>query len=408
MSSAVNLQLQLDSRPAPGYLMQALQAIRVTRSDQAPSTFELTFHTERVAGNDDFPLMRDSLLAPFVRVTITVTVAGRPKVLIDGYLTRRRLTPAHDPDGIRLTVSGEDVSLKMNMFQLSLPYPRSADFAMVLVLLAPYLAFKIKPDVKPTPASFVPHDFAPVQNGTHREFLLQLAAKHGYRFYIEPGKPGAGWNTAYWGPPRDDDRPQKSLVADGGPGANVEHIEFDDNALAPTLTYGAVSQYLLPSPAPQTVPVLAAASTRDPLAEEPGMGSYKKLALELLTDPLNPLKKLAELEVRGTLFQPQSQGDLQNQAPLPLEAYAVAQGQTNESTDAVAGARGRLATQRYGEVLDAPGVVPVRGAGYSFDGLYYLRQVDHSIDTTPDGWSYVQDFTLQRGGLGTTVREVSS
>lgn len=406
-NETIQLQLLLDSRPASGSLMQALQRIRVIRGDRAPSTFELTFHTERVAGDHDFPLMGSALLASFARVTLVVTVSSEPKVLIDGYVSGRRLIPAGDPAGCRMTISGEDVSLKMGLVEISLDYPHSSDAEIVSEILERYGTFGIRPDVRPTPGSIVPNAFASVENGTDRQFLAHLAAKHGYRFYIVPGEPTLGYNTAYWGPPRLDDPPQKSLVADGGPGSNVEAIDFFDNALAPVVTYGAVSQDLLPPPTPQMVPLLAAASTRNPLSQHPGLGSYGDLAEQLLTDPLEALGKLLELDVRGSLLQPQSLGCLQGQEPFPLEAQAIAQARTDESTSEVVVARGRLTGDRYGQVLEAPGIVAVRGVGYSFDGLYYVQQVVHDVDVTAGGWSYTQGFTLTRGGLGSTVQEVS-
>ena len=84
-------------------------------------------------------------------------------------------------------------------------------------------------------------------------------------------------------------------------------------------------------------------------------------------------------------------------------ALVTAQGLTNESTDEVVTAKGRLETSRYGNVLQAPGIVTVRGAGWSCDGRYYVKQVDHAIDLRPESFGYTQDFTLTREGLGSTV-----
>jgi hypothetical protein len=41
-------------------------------------------------------------------------------------------------------------------------------------------------------------------------------------------------------------------------------------------------------------------------------------------------------------------------------------------------------------------VVGLRGVGYSYDGLYYVQQVAHTIERG----SYRQRFNLQREGLG--------
>jgi hypothetical protein len=43
-------------------------------------------------------------------------------------------------------------------------------------------------------------------------------------------------------------------------------------------------------------------------------------------------------------------------------------------------------------------VVGVRGVGFSYDGLYWVKRVAHSIQV-PEG-KYTQSFSLAREGLG--------
>ena len=73
-----------------------------------------------------------------------------------------------------------------------------------------------------------------------------------------------------------------------------------------------------------------------------------------------------------------------------------AQGMTDRSTDAVLTAKGEVDTSRYGSVLQARGLVGVRGAGYQHDGLYYVQQVTHQLR---EG-AYRQSFELAREGMG--------
>jgi hypothetical protein len=98
--------------------------------------------------------------------------------------------------------------------------------------------------------------------------------------------------------------------------------------------------------------------------------------------------------VRTTLFQ--------HQGMNVVQAYALAQGITDLSTDKVVTGKGSLDALRYGQVLQAPGVVPVRGVGATFDGYYYVQKVSHEINR--DGWT--QSFQLQREGLGSTITTV--
>lgn len=407
MAKSVSVQLEFDSSPADGSLIEALQGIQVTRGEKAPSTFSITFHDERRHGSNDFPLMGNPQLQPFTRTRILTTVDGSTEVLIDGYLTGRQLAPAPGPGGTTLTVSGEDVSVKMDMIQISFDYPHMGDFLIVEAILAKYVFFRVEPDAHATVADVVPFSFVPQQNGTDRQFLQQLAEKHGYRFYMRPGRPSRNWSQAYWGPPDLGADPQKALTVDMGPATNVETIQFGENVLAPTMTYATVPQNTIAPPAPQSIPVAAAASTRSPaLAEDPVMGSYGEELLSLITDPLNALKHLLELDVRGSLFQTQGLGPAQDQSLGVLQALVGAQGLTNDSTDEVVTAQGTLSTARYGAVLEAPGVVAVRGAGHACDGLYYVKQVEHTMVTKQGSWQYQQQFTLTREGMGSTIEEV--
>ncbi|MCC2672368.1 MAG: hypothetical protein K0Q72_4840, partial [Armatimonadetes bacterium] len=83
---------------------------------------------------------------------------------------------------------------------------------------------------------------------------------------------------------------------------------------------------------------------------------------------------------------------------LPL-AIGRAQAMVDQSMDQVVTATGELDALRYGSMLTARTVVGLRGAGFSFDGQYYVKSVTHTIRRG----SYRQKFALQREGTGTTV-----
>ena len=59
-------------------------------------------------------------------------------------------------------------------------------------------------------------------------------------------------------------------------------------------------------------------------------------------------------------------------------------------------ASGTLSALRYGGILQSRALVGLRGAGLSYNGLYYVKSVTHKI--TKD--DYKQDFELAREGLG--------
>ena len=65
-----------------------------------------------------------------------------------------------------------------------------------------------------------------------------------------------------------------------------------------------------------------------------------------------------------------------------------------EGADAVSGS-GSLSVVRYGHILKARQLVGVRGAGLSYDGMYYVESVTHNLKRG----EYKQSFTLSRDGL---------
>lgn len=79
----------------------------------------------------------------------------------------------------------------------------------------------------------------PVQQGTDLAYLKAMAERFSYVFYVSAG-PVPFINTAYWGPPKRLDVPQKALTVNMGAENNVESLRFSNNALTPTLASGQV------------------------------------------------------------------------------------------------------------------------------------------------------------------------
>jgi len=71
-------------------------------------------------------------------------------------------------------------------------------------------------------------------------------------------------------------------------------------------------------------------------------------------------------------------------------------------SDAIS-ASGQLDVLRYGHVFKARQLAAVRGAGNYYDGNYYVKSVTHNIKRG----EYKQNFTLARGGVGSSVSSVS-
>lgn len=357
--------------PLPGPVTARLRQVVVTESDAERSVFTLTFDAGRSGplAALDTPLLQDSPVAVNARVVLVLTFGALPSVLMDGIVTTLALTPGDRPGEATLTATGEDLSLLLDREERDVEHVGLDDPVQVLAVLAPYAARGLVPLVVPPPSADppLPVERVPTQHDTDLGHLTMLATRHGYVAYVIPG-PLPGTSTFYWGPPVRVGVPQPAVSVDLGPETNVTAPpQFRVDALAPVAVEGTVQDPLTG----RAVPVRSAPSLRPPLAARP-------LSVE----------HAAELRRRR----------LRESGTGVVGAFARAQGQVDRAGDAVV-ADGELDGARYGGVLRPRGLVGLRGAGWSHDGLWYVREVEH--DLTPGG--YRQRFSLAREGYGSTV-----
>ena len=352
--------------PAPPFLLEALQSVEVTHADEERSGFQITFRAARGDLTDalDYKLLTLPLLRPFNRVILLSTIDFVPRVLMDGFITHQQLDPAKSI----LTITGEDVSVMMDLTEKSAEHPALDETLIAAKIIATYAQYGLIPKVIPPPILDppLPIERTPVQQGTDLAYLIAMAKRFGYVFYIKPG-PAPLINTAYWGPPERLGLPQPALSVNMGNQTNVESLTFKNDALVPTLVQGLVQDRLT------------------------------NLPLPVLSLPLPPYK-LPPLESEPSLIfnQPNVRTKQFRESGLTVqEALARAQG-TTDAANAVVTAEGELDVLRYGSVLDARGLVGVRGAGFSYDGLYYVKRVKHLIKKQ----QYKQQVTLTREGVG--------
>jgi hypothetical protein len=357
--------------PAPPPLTENLESITVTNSDSGRSGFQITFKAGRsgLVGVLDDPLLSLPLLRPFNRVILIVTFTVRARVLMDGVITNLEYNPGTEPGTSTVTATGEDVSLTMDQKERISAHPAQPAPAIVTKLILKYARFGLVPKViKPKAVeSPSPTERIPMQYGTDLSYIERLAEQSGHVFYISPG-PTPYANQAYWGPPRRTDFPQRALSVNFGAQSNISSLSFRYDGLAPTFVEGKVQDKRTNI----KLPVRTFASTQVPLASQPAWMVH-------MTD------------VRKTLVRGESASS--------VSAMARAQATTDASNEQVVTATGELDALRYGDVLRAHGLVGLRGAGYSYDGLYYVKQVTHTIR----GGEYKQSFTLTREGVGATL-----
>jgi hypothetical protein len=373
MLLGVNLSLLIGPTvplpPTPD-IAEALQSASVTQNDEGRSGFQIVLQVGRAGPTDllDYRLLLNPLLRPFNRVILTALFNAIPRVLIDGLITNQQFSPGTEPGTATLTLTGEDVSVAMDMEKKRAEWPAMSGMMIANLIIGTYAQFGLIPMVMPPPTidQPLPIERTPVQQDTDLDYLKTMAQRFGFVFYIEPG-PVPGVNTAYWGPPNRAGLPQRALTVSPGPEMNVDSINFTYNGMAPTIVSDVVQDKLTNS----SMPVMTFASLRlPPLAAMPA------LPFQLPNVRTSLLDQSSGLSI--------------------VEAYARAQSVTDKSVDSVVTAQGELDALRYGDVLTPRGIVGLRGAGFTFDGLYYVKSVSHSISKG----KFKQRFNLSREGTG--------
>lgn len=348
--------------PAPKVVMQALQSVQVT-SGKDRSGFQLTFSVGK-----DSPLLKTMLPAGYfdpiiTRVVIIATVNGFPNVLMDGLVTQQELAPSNEPGQSTLSITGEDLSLAMDIVDMVMPYPAVPTIGQVYLILAKYAFLGIAPIAIP-PIVFtadVPAKGFESQTTTDRAYLKSLARRAGYVFYVEPG-PAPLTSIAYFGPDIRLPIPQPALNVNMDAHTNVESLSFSLDGMAKKLTILTILDPIT-GKIPIPVPIPNISIFHPPLGLRP-------------TPP-------ARIE-----FQP----DFAKLAPDKAAEKVI--GLLINNADAIS-ASGSLDVVRYGRPLRSKMLVGVRGAGLAYDGLYYVNSVTHKIKRG----EYKQSFTLSRDGL---------
>jgi hypothetical protein len=357
---------------APAALMESIRSVQVTQSE-AKSGFQIAFDVDPApgaSGSTGPSVLHSLLLKPYNRVVISASLNGTPTVLMDGVITHLELSPAQGGQPSTFTITGSDLSAAMDLWQVSLEYPAHSPELIVLQILAGYIIYGMIPVIIPTLFAVppLPVERVPIKNGTDLAYLRCLASQYGYDFYVRPG-PVPLTNVAYWGPQIRLGMLQPALSVNVGPGTNVDALTFAYDATAPVVAYGSV----LDPTSNLEVPVW-------------GLPTWNFPPLAMLPAQVANLPY-----VRTSLFK--------HQGLTWAQTESLANSITSKSAQDVLVARGELDAFRYGTALTARSLVGVRGAGYEYDGIYYVRSVTHTIEAG----SWRQGFELVREGLGTTT-----
>ena len=352
--------------PAPFEVMEALTALSVTNNDREADAFRLEFSLGR-GSSLEYGLLQSGVLDAPNRVIITAIYGGRPQALIDGVITDLQVVPSNEPGRSTLHVTGEDLSVRLGLEDRNESHPNQSDSPIVTQILA---RAGFTPRVTNTSDTPTDRERTPTQQCDDLRYVRRLAQRNGFVFYVGPADvPGAV--IAYWGPENRQGAPQPALRMNMGPYTNVDApINFHYNSLGPV--------------EPEITVI-------NPLTKQP-------LRIPLPSSPLTALAARPAGALRRTKSRAAANLSL-SQALQQATAGAA------ESSSALEAA-GEVDAARYGQALRARRLVDVCGAGQSYDGTYYVKQVIHDIRRYPRA-EYKMRFTLVREGRGASGATVT-
>lgn len=349
------------TRPVPQAVVEALLSLQITSTAGDRSGFQMAFDLTKKGAIIE-RLLPEGYFDPRTRVVVSTAIRGTPAVLFDGLIVRQEVGSSNRPGQSTLTVTGEDLTVLMDLEERTDRFPNLTPGERVRRILGRYVEYGIRPEVVPERIAQPPRERLRVeyQTSTDLGYVNDLARANGYVFYLEPG-PAPGGSTAYWGPQRRLGLRQHAL-----------NVNMDVNSTVDQLTFsydGAAREE------PQ-------ARWQDPRSRESTL--LPQPDISPLRPPLGrrPSPALKRRRLQGTAKKGFEQA----------QAEALARAAT--SADAVSGS-GQLDVNRHGYVLRPRELVGVRGAGVTYDGDYYVTSVTHHL--TPG--SYRQNFTLSREGL---------
>ena len=352
--------------PAPKMVVDAIQNIQVN-SGADRTGFQISFAVGKLS-----PLLNIMLPAGYLdpivtRVIIVVTLNAIPHVIMDGFITRQEISPSNEAGQSTISITGEDVSLAMDLVELIKPLPAMPDVAKVNLALAPYAALGVVPVVIPPIVDPVkiPTQGYETQMMTDRAYIKALARRCGYIFFVRPG-PLPGQNIAYFGPDASLPVPQSALSVNMDAATNVESMSFSLDGMAKKIRV-----YTIMDPVTRKIPI--------PIPV-PNVNAFKP---PLGLRPTPP----ARIEF-----------DRESARKQPDEVVRDIIGSLMNNSAAIS-ANGSLDVNRYGKLLHSRMLVGVRGGGLAYDGMYYVDSVTHNIKKG----EYKQNFTLSRDCLITNT-----
>lgn len=346
--------ISLEDEPVPDFFASLLE-MEVEEDHRLAAMFRIKVSMNR---QDDglWAFLDNERMKLWSKVTISANVADEEVELITGYITQIKPHLDGDENQSFLEICGMDASSLMSVEEKIKDWPNKTDSDIAREI---FQSYNLTPEVDETT---VVHDEAVatiIQRETDIQFLKRLARRNGFECFVKG-------ETGYFRKPVLTDPPQPVLAIHFGGETNLVSFEARLSALRPT----AVEMHQIDTIGKQI---------QDAVVES---SEQRQLGRDGTVSVTVPNGVVARLFVKQAVATGQPEMENLCRALFDEAEWFIE-------------ARGEVETATYDAVLQPRKLVPIKGVGESFSGLYYVTSVQHRFNI--DG--YVQQFTARRNAL---------
>jgi hypothetical protein len=339
-------------------IISSLVEMEIEDDHRLTATFKIKLAINRTGGGT-WIYLDDERLKLWNKISIKLNIKGEETELMKGYITQIKPHIEIEENNCCLIVMGMDGSCLMSVEEAIKDWPNKTDSDIANEILQSY-AFTPQVDTVD-----VVHDEAVatiIQRESDIRFLKRLARRNGFECFIKGDK-------GFFRRPVFTDPPQPVLAAHFGAETNLMSFEASLHALRPT----RVEMHQIDTIAKEVVDANLEA------------GDQLQLGRDGALSIVVPSGKTSKMFVKQTVAT--GQPEMENLCTALLdEAEWFLQG------------RGEINTVVYGSVLQTRSLVPIKGVGEPFSGLYYVTNVKHNFTVG----NYVQKFCVRRNALAPT------
>ncbi|HKQ05855.1 MAG TPA: contractile injection system protein, VgrG/Pvc8 family [Blastocatellia bacterium] len=336
-------------------LFPSLIELEVEEDHRLAGMFKIKLATTK-ADDGLWIFLDDERVKPWKKVTISATVADGEVELITGYITLIKPHIDLNESQSVLEIYGTDATCLMSVEEKIKDWPNKSDSDIAQEIFAGYNL------TATVDATEVIHDEAVstiIQRETDAQFLKRLARRNGFECFVKG-------DTGFFRKPVLTEPAQPVLAIQFGAETNLLAFDARLNALRPAAT----EMHQIDTIGKQVEDAVVESSDQRLLGRDG--------TLSLAT----PNGAAARLFVKHAVATGQPEMEKLCRALFDEAEWFIE-------------ASGKIDSAIYGAILQAKKLVPIKGVGESFSGIYYVTKVKHVF--TLDG--YVQEFTARRNAM---------